>query len=230
VLPRSINKTNTVTTLKPIDLTCPNCEWTFFSDAAVSSNGQRRKRTDFHVTSNGVGVPSITYGVHLCDSCGFAGPESWFNGEGHVSEDLRRRVWDELAPHIARGPLPPSEKYEFAAKVATWVGVSPRQVGDLWLRAAWCSVDEGDIEAERFYRIRAARCFEEALGIYQGLDLDERAVITYLIGELWRRIGDSRRAAAFFGMVPYEVTDAQSQGWLVRWAKQQQDDPREWFG
>jgi hypothetical protein len=95
-----------VPTLKTLDLTCPNCEWTFFSDAAVPDAGHRRKRTDFHVTSNGVGVPSITYGVHLCDSCGFAGPESWFNGESHVSDALRRRVWDELAPHIARGPLP----------------------------------------------------------------------------------------------------------------------------
>lgn len=218
-----------MTTLKPIDLTCPNCEWTFFSEAAESNEKRPRKRTDFQMTSDGVGVASITYGVHLCDCCGFAGPMSWFTGEGHLTEPLRRRVWDELAPKIALGPLPASEKYEFAAKVATWVDVPSRQIGDLWLRAAWCSVDEGDSEAERFYRIRAARCFEDALGQHEGLDVDERAVITYLIGELWRRCGDTQRANAFFEMVPSEVTGDRDQRWVIRWAKRQQIDPCEWF-
>jgi uncharacterized protein len=218
-----------VPTLKHIDLTCPNCEWTFFSATLETHEALGRKRTDFQVVSEGAGVTALPYGVHLCDCCGFAGPESWFTGDGHMNDELRRRVWDELAPQLARGPVPASEKYEVAARVATWVGVAPRQIGDLWLRAAWCCIDEGDSEAERFYRRHAARCFEEALGLYDGLDVDERAVITYLIGELWRRIGDTRRANAFFGMVPYEITDERSQRWVIHWARRQQENPCDWF-
>ena len=67
-----------------------------------------------------------------------------------------------------------------------------RKLTDLLLRAAWCCVDEGDSEAERFFRRKAAWKFEEALGSFDGVGREERAVLTYLVGELWRRIGDLR--------------------------------------
>jgi hypothetical protein len=73
-----------------------------------------------------------------------------------------------------------SDKYEFAAKVATWQGAEPRRVADLLLRAAWCCVDEGDTEAERYFRRQAAWAFERALASYDGVERDERAVLTYL--------------------------------------------------
>jgi hypothetical protein len=53
--------------------------------------------------------------------------------------------------------------------------------------------------------------------------------VTYLIGELWRRIGDRARAAVWFGRVASEITDPAEQRWLVVLARTQQDDPVEWF-
>jgi hypothetical protein len=53
-------------------------------------------------------------------------------------------------------------------------------------------------------------------------------VITYLVGELWRRIGDSSRATEWFNQVALEVTDPESQQWIVNLARQQRDEPREW--
>ena len=94
-----------------------------------------------------------------------------------------------------------SEKYEAAAKVAEWQGMEPRHVADLLLRAAWCCVDEGDVEAERFFRRKAAWKFEEALESFDGVARDERAVLTYLVGELWRRVGDTKLATAWFNRV-----------------------------
>ena len=83
------------------------------------------------------------------------------------------------------------KKYEAAAKVAEWQGMESRHVADLLLRAAWCCVDEGDIEAERYFRRKAAWKFDEALGSFDGVAREERAVLTYLVGELWRRVGDT---------------------------------------
>ena len=103
-------------------------------------------------------------------------------------------------------------------------------MADLLLRAAWCCVDEGDVEAERFFRRKAAWAFEQALESYDGVARDERAVLTYLVGELWRRAGDCRLASAWFNRVPGEVTDVQSQQWVLDAARQQRDCPREWFG
>ncbi len=108
--------------------------------------------------------------------------------------------------------------------------MEPRYVADFYLRAAWCCVDEGDIEAERFFRRKAAWMFERALASFDGVARDERAVITYLIGELWRRIGDSRLAAGWFARVPEEIVDERAQQWVTEAARQQGQCPREWFG
>jgi uncharacterized protein (DUF2225 family) len=105
-----------------------------------------------------------------------------------------------------------------------------RHIADLFLRAAWCCVDEGDVEAERYFRRHAAWKFEEALGGYDTVPPEERAILTYLVGELWRRVGDIAKAATWFGSVGGEVTDSQNQQWVIDAAEQQRLNPREWFG
>jgi uncharacterized protein (DUF2225 family) len=122
-----------------------------------------------------------------------------------------------------------SEKYEAAAKVAQWQSADQRYIGDLWLRAAWCCVDENDIEAERYFRRLAAWSFEQALEFYDTVPREDRAVLVYLVGELWRRIGDLTQANAWFDLVPDEITDPVAQRWVIEAARRQQADPREWF-
>ena len=81
-------------------------------------------------------------------------------GGGGDADAARARVERARAASSARRRSPAREKYEAAAKVAEWQGLEPRHVADLLLRAAWCCVDEGDIEAERFFRRKAAWAFE----------------------------------------------------------------------
>ena len=47
------------------------------------------------------------------------------------------------------------------------------------------------------------------------------AILTYLVGELWRRIGDIRKASVWFGSVAGEVNDLQNQQWVIDAAEQQ---------
>jgi uncharacterized protein (DUF2225 family) len=105
-----------------------------------------------------------------------------------------------------------------------------RHIADLLLRAAWCCVDEGDVEAERYFRRQAVWKFEESLGAYDAVPRDERAILTYLVGELWRRIGDTEKATKWLESVPGEIVDLQNQQWVVDAAEQQRLNPREWFG
>ena len=72
--------------------------------------------------------------------------------------------------------------------------------------------------------------FEKALSTYDGVDRDERAVLTYLVGELWRRVGDNGQANEWFDRVNGEITNAETQQWILDAARQQRDYPREWFG
>ena len=186
------------------------------------------RRTDFH--ERAAGAQPLPYLIHTCSKCGYSGNVADFGDEAVPSPALKEHVWGELAPKLPSGPLTGSEKYELAAKVAVWQRAEPWRIGDLFLRAAWCCVDEGDTEAERYFRRHAAWMFEEALASYDGVERDERAVLTYLVGELWRRIGDEKKAGQWFDHVPSEITNLRSQYWIVEAARQQRDDPREWFG
>jgi uncharacterized protein (DUF2225 family) len=214
-------------TVSIIELRCPNCDGDFLSQAVRSASQTLRHHTDFGPDSSNAQL--VRHGVHLCPRCGFAGREDSFSGTRALGYEVQQRVWDELAPRLSNRPTAPSEKYEFAAKVAGWDCADALNVADLWLQAAWCCVDEGDVEAERYYRRHAAWTFEEALNRYDEVDGSERARMTYLVGELWRRIGDDAQSRAWFARVADEITDPDEQGWLVDLAQKQQDDPAEWL-
>lgn len=216
-----------MTTLHLIELTCPICESAFRSQTVIATNAFGGKRTDFH--ERAAGMQPLPYFVHMCASCGYAGVEKDFGPEVDPTDRIQEYVWCELAPALKRELPSGSLKYEHAAKVAEWQGSEPRYLADLYLRAAWCCVDERDIEAERFFRRKAAWRFAEALAAYDGVPPDERAVLTYLIGELWRRIGDGRLAQQWFDRVPEEVVEPSVQAWVLEAASQQREAPREWF-
>lgn len=217
-----------MTTLQPIELRCPICDTRFKSQQVLSTNSFGGKRTDFH--ERATGTQPLPYLIHMCNRCGYSGAERDFTEDADVTPVLREHVWNELAPQISTSAVSGSEKYEAAAKVAEWQGLDARHVADLLLRAAWCCVEEGDTEAERFFRRKAARKFEEALRSYDGVSREERAVLTYLVGELWRRVGDGRASISWFDRVAGEVTDVTTQQWVQDAARQQRDCPREWFG
>lgn len=216
-----------MTTLRQIELRCPVCDHGFKSQSVVSTNAFGGKRTDFH--ERAAGTQPLAYLIHMCGECGYSGAEADFRGAADVSPDLKQHVFRELMPlHLTF--IAGSEKYEAAAKVAQWQGMDTRHVADLLLRAAWCCVDEGDIEAERYFRRLACRAFEEALQTYDGVPREERAILTYLVGELWRRVGDVKASTRWFESVAAEITDPESQRWIIDAADQQRLNPREWFG
>ncbi len=217
-----------MTKLSHIQLSCPICLNEFSSRAVMSTNSFGGKRTDFHARA--MGAQPLPYMIHTCSKCGYTGTEREFGEEVELSDTIKEHVWDELAPKVPDGPMTGSDKYEFAAKVAIWQGAGARAIAELLLRAAWCCVDEDDIEAERYFRREAAWVFERALATYDGVDRDERAALTYLVGELWRRVGDLKRARRWFELVPGEITSQYGQQWILDAARQQRDDPREWFG
>jgi uncharacterized protein (DUF2225 family) len=216
-----------MTTLRQIELSCPICGNSFQSQAVVTTNAFGGKRTDFH--ERAAGTQPLAYLVHMCSECGYSGGERDFTQEAEVSPLLKEHVLNELTPCVPFSSTG-SAKYEAAAKVAEWQGVEERNIADLLLRAAWCCVDEGDTEAERYFRRHAAWMFEKALDKYDGVTSDERAVLTYLVGELWRRIGDLKQSRFWFERVSDEIVDEATQHWILAAADQQQSDPQEWFG
>ena len=216
-----------MTTLHLIELTCPICESFFRSQTVIATNAFGGKRTDFH--ERAAGMQPLPYFIHMCTRCGYAGVERDFGADVDPTDRVRENVWCELTPALARESTSGSLKYEHAAKVAEWQRSDPRYLGDLYLRAAWCCVDEDDVEAERYFRRKAAARFAEALTSYDLVPRHERAVLTYLVGELLRRVGNKNESLRWFDRVVNEITEPSAQDWVLQVANQQRDTPREWF-
>ena len=136
-----------MTKLQLIELCCPVCDNYFRSRAVEAADSPAGQRTDFHQQSPG--RAPLPYLVHMCDRCGFSGAERDFTNETELSAYVIDHVWNELAPCVADNSAV-SEKYEAAAKVAERHGADLRDAAELWLRAVWFCVDDGDVEAEWF--------------------------------------------------------------------------------
>jgi uncharacterized protein len=217
-----------MTSLQPIDLVCPVCDTHFRSQSVASTNSFGGKRTDFH--ERAAGAQPLPYLVHTCSACGFSGLERSFVEGADVTQHVRSQVLTILTPRVTEHQLESaSDRYDAAARVAEWQGESPLRIADLLLRAAWCCVDDDDHEGERYYRRAAAERFTEALEHGPTVRAGERAVLTYLVGELWRRAGDLQRAEEWLNRVESEIVDPEEQGWVLDLARQQRDAPREWF-
>jgi uncharacterized protein (DUF2225 family) len=216
-----------MTAIHDITLQCPVCGTWFASHAASTDTEAVGTSTDFQRRVKG--LDPLAYQVHLCAACGYAGAEEEFASDA-VAGASAAALTERDGTLTTCGTLTGSEKYEAAAAVLEGRAAPARAVADLLIRAAWCCVAEGDGEAERYFRRRAAWAFEQALGGYDGVARGERAVLTYLVGELWRRAGDRAQARRWFDRVPSEAADPITQGWVVALASQQRDRPREWLG
>jgi hypothetical protein len=138
-------------------------------------------------------------------------------------------VWNELAPQLGKPAVSGSEKYEAAAKVAEWQGLEPRHVADL------CCAPPGAASTRGTSRPSASSAarrpgLRARLESWDGVAREERAVLTYLVGELWRRVGDMKTARQWFDRVPASSSSPATQQWVSTPARQQRDCPREWFG
>ncbi len=192
--------------------------------------------------------------VHACPRCGFAGEQSAF-ARGGLSEDQRSRVLRELEPRVRefkeeppppngaqhalaalmprcasslRDRVPGRVKYLCAARVAEWLGEKEARIADFLLKACWCCEEEGRADP-KLLRTAAER-FEKALSRPDGVSAPQRAVVAYLVGELYRRLGEPAKAASWFHAVEREIVDPQRQAWIASAARRQETEPEEWLG
>jgi uncharacterized protein (DUF2225 family) len=161
-------------------------------------------------------------------ACGFTGYEKDFSEECVPDKKLIKRIRQNITPQLAEDEIFPGKKYELAACIAEWQGLPAVAVGDLYLRAAWCCEDEDRREEEYYYRRQAIDYFVRALQ-QQEIPHEGIAVYTYLVGELYRRTGDSANAKLWLNRVADAVSDNGEKKWLSELARQQLDQPREFF-
>jgi uncharacterized protein (DUF2225 family) len=212
-----------MTTIDEVSFTCP-VDGEVFADSVVMSTNQMGSHTDFKPVVGGL-FPFPFY-VHACPRCGFAGTEEDF--AAGYDEKFKKWVKSELCGELEAGELYGGLKYVLAARCAERLGRPGREVADLYLRGAWCAQEEETPGLEARCRREAAARFEQALHA-GGIDAGERAAITYLVGELQRRLGNAQEAALWFDRVDKEIVDPDEQAWIARAAVMQKQNPVDVF-
>jgi uncharacterized protein (DUF2225 family) len=184
-----------MTTLRSETRLCPVCE-TVFRVQSVDSCGSRGCDSDFR--PHYWGPDPLEHFVHSCLECGFSGyAEHFDNG---ASEVVIRKIRKFLSPRTRDLTRPQSTffRYEFMALIAEWEDRDSLEVADSFLRASWVARNSQNREKERLYQREAVRRFEEALEIGECTDQRQRAMVSYLVGDLHRRLNRRRRAETWF--------------------------------
>jgi len=206
-----------MTTPMPVNLKCPCCGNEFESMSFSSTNTFGPMTTDLY--RQAAGFPSLPLMVHGCEQCGYSGDVS----------DFRKELTPELKAWVRQNLVKPDRfdsdaQYENSARFAEHQSRPPYHVAQLWLRAGWCANTRS--EAGVRYRREAVLRFEAATDAGQ-VPKDERALTTYLIGELHRRVGNADKAKVWFARVPDAVGGDTERQWLIDLAIQQSTDPKE---
>ncbi|MBM3239855.1 DUF2225 domain-containing protein [Candidatus Poribacteria bacterium] len=212
-----------MTTPIKIELKCPCCN-TKFESRSLMSTTVGFKETDFHPIS--LGFQALPLYIHTCTHCGFTGLLGDFEKPKKISNQLAKRISNEIGPLVRDGLPDGGTRYEFAARIAEWQGKDPETIANLYLHAAWCCVDERDMENESIYRLSAIEYFKRALDEEGCLSDDSRTTVTYLIGELYRRVGEIELAHEWFNRVISESDSDEAKQKIVALAKQQKDNPK----
>jgi uncharacterized protein (DUF2225 family) len=222
-----------VTTQK-ITLRCPVCEKSFESDWITSENlVPQTRRTDFHpyLADNKCGLP---FQIHTCHGCGYTKSIEGFveQPQEYANTGLITFLQYKVYPHLnwLGTGITASAKYEASAKILQYEKAHHKAIASNFLMAAWCCVDEGDYEAERYFRRLAVEQYHDALASFDEVSSDELPVITYLVGELYRRIGNRNQALVWFNKVLRLAPGlSKEKEWLIPLCCQQIKNPEEWL-
>lgn len=202
---------------------CPCCEVTFPSPMLMSTNTFGGQSTDFH--SRAVGDDPLWYVLGTCPTCGFTDYTNKLERGVRLTEATKAKIWDEIAPQMQNHRPDVATQFVMAAQIAIWEHQDASVIGNHFLRAAWCSRDQAQ-EVE--YRRLACRYFEQALAEER---LSDKVWLnyTYLVGELYRRMGERQMARVWFdkAIAFAESVDDPYADQLAALARDQRDHPRE---
>lgn len=213
-----------MTTFFPMKLTCPNCAKEFSVQILGSTNNFGGRTTDFRPIA--AGSQPITAYLHTCPRCGFTGGRRRY-GEP-VGPRLAAFIAERITP-LVRDEQPVAwRRFEFAAWIEREQDGDPEQIADYYLHAAWCCEDDGVAEVEennQYYRRQAIEYFERALE-HGKVAAENTGVVTYLIGELYRRVGEPETAAVWYDKA-IELSRSMGQEQIAELAGRQKTDPQE---
>jgi uncharacterized protein (DUF2225 family) len=185
-----------MSTLLTRSATCPVCNHAFDYGVPLSTNAAGGVETDFRARP--VGLDPLPLTVLTCGRCSYSADTGAFEQPVAPAAAYQlKALADQL---FTATPVPHSRRFQLAATLMEIGGRSPSDIGWMYLRAAWLARDEAIADAEALYQRRALEAFQKHLADEpHAVDAGQ---ITYLVGELARRLADFETACTHLARVP----------------------------
>jgi len=207
-----------LTTLTTEHYVCPSCG-NEFDEKIVVSFMHKGQDSDFY--PHYLGLNPLPYYLVQCSKCSFtAYPEDYSEGQAEkfkIKADKIKKIQSlPLAKKLPENAL----KFFITAKIYEEVQVNPYKIGNLYLRASWCCRASENRKAEIEMQQLSIKFFKEAVEKTTISNPDNALVVSYLVGELYRRLEDRKLAREWFENVIESIIDPEQQ-WLLELAKKQ---------
>lgn len=209
-----------MTRLRKTTITCPCCDKKFSSDVIFSTIWSGKVSTDLLRFSMGSRVP-VNFLVHTCPECGWSGQEEH---PEPATLEIRSFVRENITPGLEGREIAPWKKWEYYALISGATGCGDLELGSLFLIAAQCARLGARQEEETRYRQRSIDHFQRAMELGDVPD-ESLYQTTYLIGELYRRVGNRWKSHEWFQRVLEMDLEHERREFFVGLARQQMTEP-----
>lgn len=187
------------------EITCPVCE-THFKAKTVKKEGYKAQHRDSDSFIHYLNVNPYFYDVLICNKCGYAAMESdFYKLKSHqipsIKENITPKWQGKVYPELYDVNIA-IERYKMALLNSVYINAVASRKAMTCLRLGWMYRILEDEDKELAFLQQAAEGFEaayfdESFPIYK---MDKFSVI-YLLGELYRRIGNFEKAMSWFSQV-----------------------------
>ena len=184
--------------------TCPACKGGF-SNWDVYSYRIRLDRTDEELRKHFSPYDPLYYAAIICTSCGYGALRNNFN---QISPKQVKLVKENITPRFKAKEYPQVytvdmaiERYKLVLYNAVVKDGTAGEKAVICHRLSWLFSDKGDTDNEKIFRENALKGFVHAYSTERlpiaGMEAQK---IEYLIGELYRRLGNLDEAARYISM------------------------------
>lgn len=214
------------------EVSCPVCSNTFITNNyRTKSLTVLKKEDDFHEIY-GV-INPIAFDIWVCPECLYAAKKEDYetiNPEvlERIAKDksARKKTAGDLDFNLVRDYDTGIMSYRLAFMCYQYRKATFAFIGSLHLKCAWLAREKGDTVLEKMELKKVIENYETAFSIGEKISgqISEIGVL-YLIGELYRRLGDSATAAKYL-MKVRQSPNADSEKAILRMASDAMDSIR----
>jgi uncharacterized protein (DUF2225 family) len=187
-----------------VEKECPICKNKF--NVTRTRGRQVLIKQDSDFCSHFQNINPYYYSIWVCSHCGYAAPDSYFENLSAAAQDKIAKFLTGKAVNVNYGGIRTREQaiatYKLAIFFAELVAEPASRIADLQLKLAWLYREGEHEEEEKNSLTKACEHYEQAL-FRERLPIGtlSEAAVSYLIGELARRTGQTEKALLYLGKV-----------------------------